>query len=40
MSYSRLQPRGQDLAFKVGPVELELAMEFRAAAKAKAGFKA
>ncbi|MFD6891174.1 trypco2 family protein [Streptomyces sp. NPDC059957] len=31
---------GQDLAFKVGPVELEFAVELRADVKAKAGFKA
>ncbi|MFJ3673830.1 trypco2 family protein [Streptomyces sp. NPDC090106] len=31
---------GQDLAFKVGPVELEFAVELRADAKAKAGFRA
>ncbi|AEM88594.1 trypco2 family protein [Streptomyces violaceusniger] len=31
---------GQDLAFKVGPVELEFAVELRADAKAKTGFKA
>ncbi|MFF3087639.1 trypco2 family protein [Streptomyces nojiriensis] len=31
---------GQDLAFKVGPVELEFAVELRTDAKAKAGFKA
>ncbi|MET7704057.1 trypco2 family protein [Streptomyces sp. NPDC005485] len=31
---------GQDLAFKVGPVELEFAVELRADARAKAGFKA
>jgi len=31
---------GPDLAFKVGPVELEFAVELRADVKAKAGFKA
>ncbi|WAU78373.1 hypothetical protein O1Q96_00560 (plasmid) [Streptomyces sp. Qhu-G9] len=31
---------GQDLAFQVGPVELEFAVELRADAKVKAGFKA
>ncbi len=31
---------GQNLAFKVGPVGLEFAVELRADAKAKAGFKA
>jgi hypothetical protein len=31
---------GQGLAFAVGPVELEFAVELRADAKAKAGFKA
>ncbi|MER7877737.1 trypco2 family protein [Streptomyces solisilvae] len=31
---------GQDLAFKVGPVQLEFTVELRADAKAKAGFKA
>ncbi|MFF4838345.1 trypco2 family protein [Streptomyces sp. NPDC001315] len=31
---------GQDLTFKVGPVELEFAVELRTDAKAKAGFKA
>ncbi|MFD9306841.1 trypco2 family protein [Streptomyces sp. NPDC060048] len=31
---------GQDLAFEVGPVELEFAVELRADLKAKAGFKA
>ncbi|MGW6839460.1 trypco2 family protein [Streptomyces sp. NPDC054958] len=31
---------GQDLEFKVGPVELEFAVELRADAKVKAGFKA
>ncbi|WP_327330562.1 trypco2 family protein [Streptomyces sp. NBC_01208] len=31
---------GQDLAFKVGPVELEFAVELRTDAKAKTGFKA
>ncbi|MFE9706166.1 trypco2 family protein [Streptomyces sp. NPDC005930] len=31
---------GADLAFLVGPVELEFAVELRADAKAKAGFKA
>ncbi|MFF4230068.1 trypco2 family protein [Streptomyces sp. NPDC001820] len=31
---------GQDLAFKVGPVELEFAVELREDAKVKAGFKA
>ncbi|MGW2520822.1 trypco2 family protein [Streptomyces sp. NPDC001617] len=34
------QGAGQSLAFKVGPVELEFAVELRADAKAKAGFKA
>ncbi|MGW7210032.1 trypco2 family protein [Streptomyces sp. NPDC054837] len=31
---------GQNLAFKVGPVELEFTVELRVDAKAKAGFKA
>ncbi|AWE51851.1 MULTISPECIES: trypco2 family protein [Streptomyces] len=31
---------GQNLAFQVGPVELEFAVELRADAKVKAGFKA
>jgi hypothetical protein len=31
---------GQELAFKVGPVELEFTVELRADAKARAGFKA
>jgi hypothetical protein len=31
---------GQGLAFAVGPVEMEFAVELRADAKAKAGFKA
>ncbi|MEU2630399.1 trypco2 family protein [Kitasatospora sp. NPDC007106] len=31
---------GQNLQFKVGPVELEFAVELRVDAKAKAGFKA
>jgi hypothetical protein len=31
---------GQEIAFKVGPVELEFAVELRTDAKAKAGFKA
>ncbi|MEE1765328.1 trypco2 family protein [Streptomyces sp. SP18BB07] len=30
----------QDIVFKVGPVELEFAVELRADARAKAGFKA
>lgn len=31
---------GQDLAFQVGPVELEFSVELRQDARAKAGFKA
>ncbi|WP_369042056.1 trypco2 family protein [Streptomyces sp. Midd1] len=31
---------GQNLAFQVGPVEMEFAVELRADAKVKAGFKA
>ncbi|MQS08447.1 trypco2 family protein [Streptomyces alkaliphilus] len=31
---------GQDVAFKVGPVELEFTVELRADAKVKSGFKA
>ncbi len=31
---------GEEVWFKVGPVELEMAVELRADAKAKAGFKA
>lgn len=31
---------GEELTFKVGPVELEFAVELRADAKVKAGFKA
>lgn len=31
---------GQDIGFVVGPVEMEFAVELRADAKAKAGFKA
>ncbi|MET9454489.1 trypco2 family protein [Streptomyces canus] len=31
---------GQDLAFQVGPVEMEFAVELRADSKVKAGFKA
>jgi hypothetical protein len=31
---------GQEVAFAVGPIELEFAVELRADAKAKAGFKA
>jgi len=31
---------GQDLAFQVGPVEMKFAVELRADAKVKAGFKA
>ena len=31
---------GQEVLFKVGPVQLEFAVELRADAKAKAGFKA
>ncbi|GIJ48040.1 hypothetical protein Val02_49260 [Virgisporangium aliadipatigenens] len=31
---------GQEVAFTVGPIELEFAVELRADAKAKAGFKA
>ncbi|WUA85821.1 hypothetical protein OHO81_44420 [Streptomyces pseudovenezuelae] len=34
------QGAGEDLTFKVGPVELEFAVELRADAKVKAGFKA
>ncbi|HEV8165091.1 MAG TPA: trypco2 family protein [Actinomycetota bacterium] len=31
---------GQEIAFAVGPIEMEFAVELRADAKAKAGFKA
>jgi hypothetical protein len=31
---------GQDVAFAVGPIEMEFAVELRADAKARAGFKA
>ncbi|EFL32653.1 conserved hypothetical protein [Streptomyces viridochromogenes DSM 40736] len=31
---------GQDLAFRVGPIELEFSVELRQDARAKAGFKA
>jgi hypothetical protein len=31
---------GQDIAFKVGPVEMEFAVELRQDARAKAGFRA
>jgi hypothetical protein len=34
------QGAGQEIAFVVGPIEMEFAVELRADAKAKAGFKA
>ena len=35
-----LRGLGQEIAFAVGPIEMEFAVELRADAKAKAGFKA
>ncbi|MEW9555283.1 trypco2 family protein [Nonomuraea sp. NPDC050783] len=41
MSWRRRWPEpGSQIAFAVGPIELEFAVELKADAKAKAGFKA